>query len=80
MKPSVFTYHRPTSLSEALDMLAAFEDAKILAGGQSLMPMMNFRYVMPEHVIDINRIPEIAQIEETGEGLKFGAMVRHNQA
>lgn len=61
-------------------MLATFEDAKILAGGQSLMPMMNFRYVMPEHVIDINRIPEIAQIEETGEGLKFGAMVRHNQA
>ncbi len=61
-------------------MLAEFEDAKILAGGQSLMPMMNFRYVMPEHVIDINRIPEIAQIEETGEGIKFGAMVRHNQA
>jgi aerobic carbon-monoxide dehydrogenase medium subunit len=61
-------------------MLAEFEDAKILAGGQSLMPMMNFRYVMPEHVIDINRIPEIAQIEETDGGLKFGAMVRHNQA
>lgn len=80
MKPPVFAYHRPESLSEALDMLAEFEDAKILAGGQSLMPMMNFRYVMPEHVIDINRIPEIAQIEETDGGLKFGAMVRHNQA
>lgn len=80
MKPPVFTYHRPTSVSEALDMLAAFKDAKILAGGQSLMPMMNFRYVLPDHVIDINRIPEIANIEETGDGLRFGAMVRHNQA
>lgn len=61
-------------------MLSEFEDARILAGGQSLMPMMNFRYVMPEHIIDINRIPEIAKIEETANGLKLGAMVRHNQA
>jgi carbon-monoxide dehydrogenase medium subunit len=80
MKPPVFTYHRPESLSEALEMLSEFEDARILAGGQSLMPMMNFRYVMPEHIIDINRIPEIAKIEETANGLKLGAMVRHNQA
>lgn len=80
MKPPVFSYHRPESLAEALELLATFEDAKILAGGQSLMPMMNYRYVMPEHVIDINRIGELADIEATPDGLRFGAMVRHNQA
>jgi carbon-monoxide dehydrogenase medium subunit len=80
VKPPPFTYHRPATLADALDMLATLEDAKILAGGQSLMPMMNYRYVMPEHVIDINRIAELTEIAETGDGLVFGAMVRHNQA
>lgn len=80
MKPPVFSYHRPESLVEALELLATLDDARILAGGQSLMPMMNFRYVMPEHVIDINRLTELGEIEATPDGLKFGAMVRHNQA
>ena len=62
MKPPVFEYHRPESLREALELLATLSDAKILAGGQSLMPMMNFRYVMPEHIIDINRLKELAEI------------------
>ncbi|HAA92453.1 MAG: molybdopterin dehydrogenase [Rhodospirillaceae bacterium] len=80
VKPPVFNYHRPETLAEALELLANLDDAKILAGGQSLMPMMNFRYVMPEDVVDINRIGELAEINSTSDGLVFGAMVRHNQA
>lgn len=80
MKPPVFEYHRPESLREALELLATLSDVKILAGGQSLMPMMNFRYVMPEHIIDINRLKELAEIKRVPNGLKFGAMARHDQA
>ena len=76
MKPAPFSYHRPESVDDALAMLANLEDAKILAGGQSLMAMMNFRYLAPEHIIDINRIPELMEIREEGDGIRFGAMVR----
>ena len=76
MKPAPFSYHRPESVDDALAMLANLEDAKILAGGQSLMAMMNFRYLAPEHIIDINRIPELTEIREEGDGIRFGAMVR----
>jgi carbon-monoxide dehydrogenase medium subunit len=54
MKPVSFIYHRPQQLSEALDLVAELDNYKIIAGGQSLMPMMNFRFVMPDHVIDWN--------------------------
>ena len=80
MKPPVFEYHRPESLDEALELLATLSDVKILAGGQSLMPMMNFRYVMPAHIIDINRIKELGEIHRVHDGVKFGAMARHDQA
>lgn len=76
MKPPPFSYHRPQILADALEMLATLEDAKLLAGGQSLMPMMNFRYVMPAHVIDLNRIAELTRIEERGNTLVIGAMAR----
>ena len=76
MKPPPFSYHRPQSLADALDMLAMLEDAKLLAGGQSLMPMMSFRYVMPANVIDLNRIAELAGIEERDGALVIGAMTR----
>jgi carbon-monoxide dehydrogenase medium subunit len=76
MKPPPFSYHRPTSLPETLEFLATLEDAKILAGGQSLMPMMNFRYVMPANVVDINRVAELAEIKERKETLTIGAMAR----
>ncbi|MCG8542914.1 MAG: FAD binding domain-containing protein, partial [Alphaproteobacteria bacterium] len=59
-----------------LDLLATLEDAKILAGGQSLMPMMAYRYVMPANVIDINRVAELAAIEERDGALVIGAMAR----
>jgi aerobic carbon-monoxide dehydrogenase medium subunit len=76
MKPPPFSYHRPQTLPDALDMLATLEDAKLLAGGQSLMPMMNFRYVMPANVIDLNRIADLSRIEEHGGTLVIGAMAR----
>ena len=58
MKPSAFAYHRPRSLDEALDLLAAHADtAKLLAGGQSLVPVMNMRLAAPAELIDINDLP-----------------------
>jgi aerobic carbon-monoxide dehydrogenase medium subunit len=74
MKPSAFTYHAPKTLAEALDLVARLDNARVLAGGQSLMPMMNYRVVQPEHLIDLGRIPELAFIEDTADGLKVGAM------
>ena len=76
MKPPPFSYHRPDSLPQTLDFLATLDDPKILAGGQSLMPMMNFRYVMPANIIDINRVAELSTVEETGGALRIGAMAR----
>jgi carbon-monoxide dehydrogenase medium subunit len=76
MKPPPFSYHRPQSITDALEMLATLDDAKLLAGGQSLMPMMNFRYVMPANVIDINRVADLARIEEKADALVIGAMAR----
>ena len=76
MKPAAFAYHRPPSVDAALACLAELSDAKVLAGGQSLMPMMNFRYVTPAHIIDLNRIPELAGIHEDDGDLVIGAMTR----
>ncbi|HEY0336513.1 MAG TPA: xanthine dehydrogenase family protein subunit M [Burkholderiales bacterium] len=76
MKPAPFTYHDPRSLAEATDLLASLENARVLAGGQSLMPMMNFRYAMPDHVIDLNKIGELAYVRFEGERLRVGAMTR----
>jgi carbon-monoxide dehydrogenase medium subunit len=74
MKPSAFAYHAPKTLDEALDLLATLDNARVLAGGQSLMPMMNYRVAQPEHLIDLGRIPELAFVEDTADGLKVGAM------
>jgi aerobic carbon-monoxide dehydrogenase medium subunit len=74
MKPQAFTYHAPMTLDEALDLLATLDNARLLAGGQSLMPMMNYRVVQPEHLIDLGCIPELAFVEDTPGGLKVGAM------
>jgi carbon-monoxide dehydrogenase medium subunit len=75
MKPAPFTYHDPTTVAEAAALLAAHENARPLAGGQSLLPMMNFRYVMPDHVIDLNGIAALSFIDEA-DGLIIGAMTR----
>lgn len=76
MKPPPFTYHDPRSISDALDLMATKENAKILAGGQSLMPMLNFRYVQPDHMIDINYLGDLSYIKSEGGALKIGAMTR----
>ena len=76
MKSAPFTYHDPTSLNELVDLLATTEDAKILAGGQSLMPMMNMRFLVPEDVIDINGIQELDFIDRDNGHLRFGSMTR----
>jgi len=78
MKPPAFQYLRPTSLSEAVDMLAsAGEDAKVLAGGQSLVPMLNFRLLKPTALIDINRISELDFIHEDEAGLRESMAAVH---
>ena len=76
MKPAPFAYHRPETVAEVIEVLSRLEDAKLLAGGQSLMPMMNFRYVTPANLVDLNRVPELAGIIEDGDALVIGAMTR----
>ena len=79
MKPSQFNYVRPSTLDQAIAALAAAAgDGKIIAGGQSLMPMMNFRLVSPALLIDINRIKELDFLEEQAGGLRIGALTRHH--
>lgn len=81
MKNPPFNYHRPESLGDALALLAEHGDeAKILAGGQSLLPVMALRLGRPEHVVDINHIPDLATIEVTPAGVSIGALVRHATA
>jgi aerobic carbon-monoxide dehydrogenase medium subunit len=76
MKPASFTYHDPVSIDEVTDLLWRHENARLLAGGQSLMPMMNFRLVTPDHLIDLNRVDGLDGIQSTGNALRFGAMTR----
>ena len=79
MKPAPFFYHRPGTVAEAIDALSRLEDAKLLAGGQSLMPMMNFRYATPANVVDLNRVRELAGIAEDGDAVVIGAMTRQRE-
>jgi len=73
--PGAFDYHSPTSLDEALSLLKQHSgDAKILAGGQSLIPAMRFRLAVPTTLIDINRLADLRYIEERGDHLAIGAM------
>ena len=76
MKPPLFTYHDPATVDDAIGLLAEKENAKILAGGQSLMPMLNMRFVLPDDVIDINKISELSYIREDEDSLLFGGMTR----
>jgi aerobic carbon-monoxide dehydrogenase medium subunit len=78
MKPAAFTYHAPQTLGDALALLATHGDAaRALAGGQSLVPMMNTRIARPEHVVDINALRELNFIRETPDTVELGALVRH---
>jgi len=76
MKPAPFAYHDPRTTTEVCDMLATLDNARVLAGGQSLMPMMNFRYVMPDHLVDLNKVTELAYLRFTDDALRIGAMTR----
>jgi CO/xanthine dehydrogenase FAD-binding subunit len=77
MKPAPFEYLDPTTVAEALALLARHgENAKLLAGGQSLVPLMNMRVGRPQYVIDLNRIEALAYIRERDGGLAIGAMTR----
>ncbi|MGH8893908.1 MAG: FAD binding domain-containing protein [Actinomycetes bacterium] len=78
MKPSPFAYSAPESLDEALDVLARVGgDGKVLAGGQSLLPILNMRLAAPAHVVDINRLPDLAYVVTEPSGVRIGALARH---
>ena len=80
MKPAAFDYFRPSSLEEALQQLAACgESAKVIAGGQSLGPMLNMRLATPSDLIDLNDLTELAYIRDAGHTLEIGALTRHDQ-
>lgn len=77
MKPASFAYHRPATLDEAFELLARYgPDGRILAGGQSLVPVLNMRLATPSALIDINRLPALDRIQLTAEGLVIGALAR----
>jgi aerobic carbon-monoxide dehydrogenase medium subunit len=77
MKPAKFDYHAPATIDEAVALLARYGgDAKVLAGGQSLMPMLNFRLARPAALVDVNRIAALAYIREDNGTVAFGAMTR----
>jgi len=76
MKPPPFEYHDPRTEAEVVGLLARLDNAKLLAGGQSLMPMLNMRYVLPDHVVDLNRVEGLSYIREAGGALEIGAMTR----
>jgi len=80
MKPPPFEYHAPDSVGHALDLLATLEDAKVLAGGQSLIPLLNFRLARPAHLVDVNRLPGLDGIYERDGGIAIGATVRQSTA
>lgn len=79
MKPPPFSYHDPKNLAEAVKLLSTLENAKLLAGGQSLMPMLNFRFVQPDHIIDINKVEGLSFIRESKGMLEVGAMTRQRE-
>jgi aerobic carbon-monoxide dehydrogenase medium subunit len=77
--PAPFTYRRASSVDEALSLLVEHgEDAKLLAGGHSLLPLMKFRLAAPEVVVDIGRLPELRYIRTDGDVIVIGAMTRHH--
>jgi len=80
MKPAAFDYYDPTTLSEAMDLMAQFGDAaRPLAGGQSLVPLMNLRLARPSHLVDLNRIDELNYLKLDHSELRIGTMTRQRQ-
>jgi carbon-monoxide dehydrogenase medium subunit len=80
MIPPAFDYHAPRTVGEAIALLGSLgQDAKLLAGGHSLLPMMKLRFAQPAHLIDINRIPELRGIREEAHDIVIGAMTTENE-
>jgi CO/xanthine dehydrogenase FAD-binding subunit len=81
MKPAPFTYHRPAEVEDAVRLLAELRDrgepAKVLAGGQSLVPLLSMRLAAPMHVVDVGALPGLADVVVTRDGVTAGALVRH---
>jgi carbon-monoxide dehydrogenase medium subunit len=76
VKPAPFVYHDPRTVAEACELLATLENARVLAGGQSLMPLLNFRAVTPDHLVDLNRIEALSYVHVHGAALEIGALTR----
>lgn len=80
MKAAAFHYHDPRTRDELIGLLQSLDDLKLLAGGQSLMPMMNFRIVGPANLIDLNRVAGLGGITQAGSEIRFGALTRQREA
>jgi carbon-monoxide dehydrogenase medium subunit len=76
MKPPPFSYHDPRTAADVIGLLSSLDNAKLLAGGQSLMPMLNMRFVQPDHVIDLNGVEGLDFIREKNGAIEIGAMTR----
>ena len=76
LKPPPFEYHAPATVDDACSLLGSLEDAKVLAGGQSLIPLLNFRLARPRHLVDINRIAELDRIYQRDGGVAVQALAR----
>lgn len=77
MKPAPFTYHRPAGVADAITTLAEVgAEGKVLAGGQSLVPLLSMRLAAPDHIVDINTVPGLDRIDVTGDEVRVGALVR----
>jgi carbon-monoxide dehydrogenase medium subunit len=79
MKPPPFSYHDPHTVGDAVGLLGTLDNAKLLAGGQSMMPMLNMRFVQPDHVIDLNKVEGLSYIREANGTLEIGAMTRQRE-
>src|SRR2546427_2041798 len=80
MYPAAFDYHAPKNVKEALGLLGKLkDDAKILAGGHSLIPMMKLRLAQPKHLIDLGKVPGLSGIKADGKALVIGAMTRSEE-
>jgi 2-furoyl-CoA dehydrogenase FAD binding subunit len=77
MKPAPFAYLRPSTLEEALAALAGEQGAKVLAGGQSLVPLLNMRLAAPSMLVDINALPDLGHVRVAEDGVRVGALARH---
>src|SRR3989442_4770005 len=80
MYPAAFEYHAPSSVKEALGLLGKHkDDAKLLAGGHSLIPMMKLPLAQPKHLIDLRQVPRLTGIQQDGNMLAIGALTTHSE-